>query len=288
MNNVQEPPPAFRALVRAALITFMITGGMVGLTYFVEGKTLATRAATSMAMPVGLAWIGSMLFTFWFTLRKQWSAGLAFGLIFALIYVTGNTYASSKFMTSVEWPEQTIPDTLAQPYRCAVVLGGGVMISPTGTAELGMDGERVFSAAQLFHADKISSIICTGATPDGLFNPCDVGRDLLLSAGIPDEAIFRILGENTTQEMQAMRDFLDNPPETFPADGEVILITSAFHMRRAMRLADKQDLDFVPYPCAFRTTVYDAFTPSRWVPTAESMGTFASALKERLAGLIGR
>ncbi|TWU56884.1 hypothetical protein Poly51_28020 [Rubripirellula tenax] len=260
----------------------------VGLSYVVEGSTYATRMATTMVMPVGLMWLASTFFAIVFGLRRMGSACLAFALISGLVFFTGNAYVVSSFMSSVEWPEDSVPTTLETPFRSVVVLGGGVSISPLGNPELSDDGERVFSAAQLFSAGRTRSIICTGATPDGRYNPSDVGRDLLLSTGIPDKVIYRVEGENTTQEMKAMRQFLDNPPEGFPTDGEVALITSAFHMRRAMRLAEVQGLAFLAYPVAFRSDADHGFEPHRLVPTAGSMADFSLALKERLAAIVGR
>ncbi len=288
MNQVESSPARSGALAYATILTLTISGGLVGLSYLVEGQTMATRTATAMVMPVGAVWMGSMLFAFWFAFQRQFLASMCFGVISMAVFVTGNSFASSKFMSTLQWPEQSLSLANDEPYRCAVVLGGCVMISPEGTAELSEDGERLFSAMQLYKAGKIQAIICTGATPDGRYNPSDVGRDLLMSSGIPDHVIFRVAGENTTQEMRALSEFFGDPPRTFPSEGETVLITSGFHMKRSMRLANREDLDFVPYPVAFRSSRDLGFAPHRWVPSAASMENFALALKERLAAWVGR
>ncbi len=279
---------AFKTLIIAIIVTLGFAAAFVALSYVIEGKTLATRTATSMAMPIGLAWLSSMCFALWFGLRRIWSAGFCFAMICALIYVTGNIYFSSRLMTQLEWPEQDIVTKRDKPFRCVVVLGGGMTVSSLGTPELGADGERIFSAAQLWHSGETVSIICTGATPDGRFNPGDIGKEVLLTTGVPEDVVYVVKGENTTQEMQILKELFQNPPADFPTAGEIALVTSAFHMRRAMRLAEAEGLEFVPFPCAFRTTVFGSFEPSRWIPVSEGTGNFALALKERLGMLVGR
>lgn len=281
-------PSPTKTFLAALMFVFCYAAGHVGLTYLMEGTTLATRTATALVMPAGLLWLISLGGMVWFALRRIWAASLLMAFVGAIVFFTGCGYFSSQMMAMLEWPEQAPPATKDQPLRTAVALGGGVSIGPNGNPELGLDGERIFSVAQLWHAGLTRSIIVTGATPEGRYNPCDVGRELLLTAGVPDEAIFRIKGENTTQEMQAMKDFLADPPPGFPSDGSIALVTSAFHMQRAMRLAKVQEIDFAPYPCAFRGSIYDGYAPSRWVPSSSSMSSFALALKENLAGLVGR
>ncbi|WP_218933653.1 YdcF family protein [Rubripirellula lacrimiformis] len=218
-------------------------------------------------------------------MQRQSLASFAFAVMCVMIYISGNGYVSSAMMDRLEWPEQAMPDEAVQ---AAVVLGGGMSATPDGTPELSRDGERIFSAAQLYHAGKVGAIICTGMSSDGVHNPSDDGRDALISAGVPSDVIFRIKGENTSQEMKSLRQFLDSPPAGFPPPGPILLVTSAFHMDRAMRLAASQDVEMLPFPCAFRGSVDRGFSPSRWIPGPDAMQNFGSALKEWLASLVGR
>ena len=65
-------------------------------------------------------------------------------------------------------------------------------------------------------------------------------------AGIPAERITQLGGMNTSQEMIELRQFLGEHP---PA--RVGLLTSAFHMPRAERLARKNGLQLTPIPAGF-------------------------------------
>jgi len=174
-----------------------------------------------------------------------------------------------------------------KPFRAVIVLGGGAGVTQQQTKELNREGERIFSAAQLWHAGLVSSVICTGSTPSSAEHPRDISAELLQSVGVPTEVIFKAPGENTIQEMQALKEFLEAPPSGFPESGEIGLITSAFHMRRAMRLASAKDLDFHPLPCGYRRA-YRGFSPKALIPDADAVAVFGSAFKEKLASLVGR
>lgn len=287
-KKTESKPSRFGPWVLALGLTLSIALGFVGLSWIIEGTTLARRTATSLAMPMGAIWLASVLFGLLHSFRGQFSAAIGFGFLSLLIFTFGNPYLSSCLMDRIQWPMVESIASTETPLRTVVALGGGVSISPGGIPEIGNDGERIFSSAQLWHAGLTQSIICTGATPDGVDNPSDVGKTLLLSAGVPESAIFTVGGETTTGEMNALEEFFETPPEGFPETGDIALCTSAFHMRRAMRLAEQREFDFKPYPCAFRGAKFDWLTPHRWVPVAGAALNIGLALKEELGMLMGR
>ncbi|NND98128.1 MAG: YdcF family protein, partial [Pirellulaceae bacterium] len=247
-----------------------------------------TRSATDLVLPIGLIWIGLFACAGYFALQKQWLASWLFAIMFATLGITGNRYVAFKFIQSVELPVQQPQATTDDPYRTVIVLGGGAELTRLSTAELNRDGERIFSAAQLWHAGLVSSIICTGSVPDGSGDPQHVGKELLESVGVPTAVIYTLPGENTSQEMLSLREFFDNPPDSFPESGDTALITSAFHIRRALRLAATQQLDFDPLPCGYRSENFSGFSPRALIPAAEAAESFGLVLKELLGGLVGR
>lgn len=261
---------------------------LVLLSYLVEGLQLATRSATDLVMPVGLIWVALFTGMVCFASQRIRPAAFFCAIGFLFVSITGNAYLSSKFIQSVEWPEVDPRATPDHPYRTVVVLGGGAGTTAERTPELHRDGERVFSAAQLWHAGLVSSIICTGSASDGIDHPRDIGTALLESVGVPSDVIYKVPGENTTQEMEGVKAFFADPPDGFPTAGDDALITSAFHLPRAMRLAQKYELDFDPLPCGYRSGFFSRFSPRDLIPKAEAAADFAAALKERLGGLVGR
>jgi uncharacterized SAM-binding protein YcdF (DUF218 family) len=281
-----------RESLRSAIISVAVGLGvasiLVLLAYLVDGSTIATRTATELAMPIGLTWIALLMATVYFGIRRQWVTCGMSGLLFVLVGVTGNQFLASKFAQSVELAERQPTATREHPYRTVVVLGGGATISPTRIPELNRDGERVFSAAQLWHDGLVASITCSGSDPSGDPSQREFYTELLTSVGVPRAAIFQVPGENTTQEMRELKRFLAEPPPGFPETGNIALITSAFHMQRALRLAQAQGLQFEPLPCGYRKTDFPRFSPRYLVPNAIAASDFATVLKEYLGGLVGR
>ncbi len=288
MNQAAQPSSVRRSAIIAMMSALAFAISLVLLSYVVEGATTATRSATDLVMPVGMIWIGLFACAAFFALQKQRAAAGLFATLFAVLGITANPYVASKFIESVEWPERQPTATIDQPYRTVVVLGGGADITSLQTEELNASGERIFSAAQLWHAGLASSIICTGSSSDGVGHPREIGANLLESVGVPKQVIFKVAGENTTQEMAGLQEFFDNTPPSFPEMGDIALITSGFHMRRAMRLAATRNLDFDPLPCGYRNEYFPRFSPRALIPNAEAADSFGLALKERLGGLVGR
>ena len=284
MKQDSQPVSLGRTGILAIFAGLVFAASLVLLSYFVEGLQLATRSATDLVMPVGLVWLGLFTARFGSACEESGRPPCCLQSGSCCCRSRPTPYVASTFIQSVEWSEQEPTATIDHPYRTVVVLGGGTKLTSKHTAELYRDGERVFSAAQLWHAGLASSIICTGSSSDGVGHPREIGANLLESVGVPKQVIFKVAGENTTQEMAGLQEFFDNTPPSFPEMGDIALITSGFHMRRAMRLAATRNLDFDPLPCGYRNEYFPRFSPRALIPNAEAADSFGLALKERLGG----
>ncbi len=108
-----------------------------------------------------------------------------------------------------------------------------------------------------------------------------IGRKLLQQVAVPKEAIHEIGGQTTFGEMVQLAKVVNSTER-------LGLITSAWHLKRALRLANAQGLRPDPLPADFRSppdmrpTILDLF------PDATSATLVQLAAKEWLAGLVGR
>ena len=84
--------------------------------------------------------------------------------------------------------------------------------------------------------------------------------------------------------MQNLRSWIDQQPDPTLRVG---IITSAYHLSRAMRLAAANGVLAEAVPANFRASKL-APSPSWVVPSADNLLHTAKALKEHVAGLIGR
>ncbi len=305
------PPPRghFPAWLLAILGTLAVAALFPLAAWSTVGISEAQRAATELAMPVGVAWLLVLAAAIGSAAAGQRAAALLWAGLWAAMLLL---FAAPVPGWATRWTEvlpREVPASARDPLAAVIVLGGGAGLDPLNRPELSGDGQRVFSAAQLWHAGQTRTIITTGRSPLGPGDPSRVGAALLESVGVPPEVVFQVPGENTAQEMQSLAEFFRDPPDAFreaagPTPGvlrssppggaagrrsAVGMITSASHMRRALRLAGTQDLAFTPLPCCFRRGSPDQrWTPRQWIPDSGGVESVSRALHEALAWLVGR
>ncbi len=146
-------------------------------------------------------------------------------------------------------------------------------------------------AAQLYHQKIADKFICTGqriATMNSSgVDPAETSRDILLKLGVPDSAIEVSDGQNTSEEMVALgQRFQDS-------NLRIGLLTSAWHLRRAMRLAEHNGLHPIPIPADFRSAanVEDLTTGQIvecMIPSSLALAVTCSSAKEYLGMLVGQ
>ena len=91
---------------------------------------------------------------------------------------------------------------------------------------------------------------------------------------------------NTAEEALAIRRLL-------PArQSRVLLVTNAFHMRRAQRLFERQGMQVLPFPVDFQARGRWAGPlwrdPTQWLPSAAALDDSSRALRELLGRLVYR
>lgn len=94
---------------------------------------------------------------------------------------------------------------------------------------------------------------------------------------------------NTAEEALAISQLLRPRARGNP---RVLLVTSAFHMRRAQRLFERQGLDVVPFPVDFQSRGVWAGSlwrdPTQWLPSARALDDSSRALRELLGRIVYR
>jgi uncharacterized SAM-binding protein YcdF (DUF218 family) len=106
---------------------------------------------------------------------------------------------------------------------------------------------------------------------------------ILQELGVPNDAILRLPGPvNTSQEIEKLAALCREQGWT-----HVGLITSAWHMRRAMRLADRQDFAPQPLPADFWSQSSPP-TILHVLPSGQAMFEVRMAAWEWLGSLVGR
>ena len=218
------------------------------------------------------------------TLRKRIACGLMLlGLTWVLIWSLPITtlYLGGKLETRYPF---RLPENIPSA-DVIVVLGGNIQANRENWFEpfnRATATDRVDWAAALYFAGRAPKILLSGAAYEGRVSEAQGMAKVLRQKGIPDSALIlenvsRNTYENTLLTQTALKD----------APGEqILLVTSALHMPRALATFRKQGLSAIPAGVAPQISLPDDYTLNPWLPHMRSLEASRTIIKEYL-GLFG-
>lgn len=187
---------------------------------------------------------------------------------------------------------RTRPPGPDEPLDCVIVLGGGTSQRWTGEAQLAGAGDRLATAIRLYHRGLVKRIIVTGDSLRGLptplfdsapaLDPSEQSRAILVESGIEASQIEELPGTNTFEEISALK----ARPELWQ-QARCGLITSQFHLPRAMSLAKRLDVQVIPITSDVRSRVGNWYLRD-CVPSGEGLAQTELILREWMGMAIGR
>ena len=167
------------------------------------------------------------------------------------------------------------------PKADAIVLLGGATSGLTHGGDMGNMNEsadRIITTLKLFKLGKAPLMIVTGGATNGGVSEASLMRDILELMGIPLEAI--ILEEkavDTKQNAEFTAKILHDQQVS-----KILLVTSAYHMRRAKWIFDRtlgSDVEVIPVASDHQRSIADPIL-SRWIPSVRDLSRTSFAIKE--------
>ena len=217
---------------------------IVGWTISPAGIALALVVASALAMAFRRAKIARILTIGAFGWLWLWSTPVVSRWV-------GATLESAYLVKG------RVPRVETFPTADAIVLLGGSMGIDTALsdyAEMWTSADRVWQASRLYKAARAPKIIITSPG-------CELStKGLLMDFGVPTNAI-AVLREprNTEQEAKCVaKCFIANQePATNSSQSKVLLVTSAWHMKRAMLMFEKyaSAVEVIPAPADFENSM---------------------------------
>ena len=216
--------------------------------------------------------------------RRPTLAGAVVFIALASTWALSTHFVAETFLRSLESRYPTILPADA-PQADAIVVLGGYLHSPGGThafSELNESGDRLWMGAQLFRAAKAPLVLLTGGNVP-MFRGHSVSealaaKDLLQAWGVPGAAILVETESRNTRENAT----LSSPILAGKGARRLLLVTSAFHMPRAVAIFRRAGMDVTPVPTDYQSGWDDGDLPFRVLPDAESMYKSNLALREWL------
>ena len=234
-----------------------------------------------LLLPLGLILVFSIIYAI-----KKRSSILLFPTIFISFF--GNGITSEFLWRYIESPWVRLSVEEMPNAQAIVVLSQRRHLPPGNTKiiEWWHDPDRFMAGLMLLKAKKAEKIIFTGGSspyltelpPEG-----NVYKQEAISFGVePNKILTTRPVTNTMEESKAVKSILGNKKST------ILLVTSAFHMKRAKRLFEKQSINVIPYPVDFKSSKYfgkeKLLNPYNIFPNAGSLNLTSKAIRE----IIGR
>jgi uncharacterized SAM-binding protein YcdF (DUF218 family) len=199
-------------------------------------------------------------------------------LLAVLLYSFSIQPAADLLLIPLEYAYK--PPTLAEVKagNAYVVLGGGVNdfapdIDGEGTLSSGAL-PRLICAYRLYKIDK-KPIILSGGKIFERRSEAEVSKRMLLSLGVNEKDIFmEAKSKDTFENAKYVKELSEKH-----GINRIVLITSAFHMKRSMLLFDKFFKETIPCPTGYSTSKikYDLLS---YLPNAGNIEGITIALKE--------
>ncbi|MDG3042438.1 YdcF family protein [Roseicyclus marinus] len=204
-------------------------------------------------------------------------------LTFFLFLMTTNPILANRAIAYLERDFPPKPLATIEPLDHVVVLSGMIraVVTEDGTLiyEFGEAVDRFAAGLNLLASGQADTLILTrGQLPWSTGRPeGEVLRDIALAHGIdPENILLTTPAQNTAEEAQAIAEMLHN-------GARIGLVTSAFHMPRALQVFRSQGLDPRPIAVDYRQD-YDAMTFMDVIPSAAALDDISLFTRE----MIGR
>jgi uncharacterized SAM-binding protein YcdF (DUF218 family) len=194
-------------------------------------------------------------------------------------------WVAQALMGRLEVPALPAPGA-AGPARAIVILAGGVS---RGAPEWGGETVSLFTLQRLRYGAWLARqtqlpVLITGAAPrEGRRGEAAMMREVLANE-------FGIAVRWTDEQAGTTAGNAREAAALLHADGirQVVLVTSAFHMPRAMHAFERAGLQVLPAPTGFFGHTDGVFEWGDLVPSGDALRTSYVALREMAAGLMYR
>ena len=201
-------------------------------------------------------------------------------LSLTLFIVFSNGLLFNECLLLWEKPATLISD-LDSDYTLAVVLGGTTDVNrePKDRLFFNDGADRVTHALNLYHTGKVKKILFTGGNARLFEDPNRDNSpifDFYVMCGVdPDDIIIESASRNTHENALFVKELLKEQT------GKIVLITSAFHMRRAEGCFKNVGLNVTGFSTDFKTLLpKDRFGFNVFAPSPNILSSWNFLIKE--------
>ena len=240
---------------------------------------ILSKAIDFFIMPFSIFFLLSI---FAFCVKKYKTKKILLFIAFTWLFATSNKYLVNRAFLCWEHKISNISD-LQKTYDVGIVLSGGLTNHVFGSDHpmLGNHADRFSEAFLLYKAGKIKKILITGTSTTYLIKAKKgevlQASQLLIMWGVkPEDIILEEKARNTHENAAFVAKILSSK---FP-DGRYLLITSAFHMRRAQGCFEKSKVITDPFSADFYGGNFSFSIKDLLIPDPDAASSFELLWRE--------
>jgi uncharacterized SAM-binding protein YcdF (DUF218 family) len=218
---------------------------------------------------------------------RQLRVGLRlFYLAFAIALVSGSPLSSELYRRH---EYQNLPVELGQlpTVDAIVLLGGDVGLPLYPRVDSEIMGNRTLHTFRLYKAGKAKLILISGGNvfpQTNVYGESYYSAALLSEWGIPNDVIVvEPNSRNTYENAVETKKLL----ESLQVD-KILLVTSAFHMPRALATFRTVGIDAIPAPSSYLIVNVSKPAIFEWIPSLSNLGKMQRVIHEKLGILVYR
>ncbi len=218
-----------------------------------------------------------IFFGFWFFFKKNGKAALFNFLMGVLVWLVSTAPVSDAMLKGLESraeiPRNPKGDVI-------ILLGGGVYdgvpdFSGVG-APSGEMAERLIAAVRLQKKLRIPIIVSGGKVFEDKKAEAPIVKRFLLDLGVSsDKIITEEKSRDTFENVRYTKEICSQKGFRKP-----IVVTSAFHMRRAVTCFETAGMKVLPFPSGYKTWQGKKYGWEDYMPGAGNLSNASAALKE--------
>ena len=241
------------------------------------------RTVEALIYPVGFIWLALLIGTIVFYRRKQKGAALFCAILCVFVYVIGATPLPEFLMAQLEKPYINTTVANAAPADAVIVLGGYINASSHDSFGFSFTSatDRMITGVEMLRQRKARALILGGGPTRFEGERTSEGHrvaNFLKTWKVGEgEVIGLDACMSTREEAERVKVLMEERKWT-----NLVLVTSAFHMTRAMATFQKVGIKTRPVACDFEAmpVMESDTTAFRLVPIIDHIRTLSLYLHE--------
>jgi uncharacterized SAM-binding protein YcdF (DUF218 family) len=229
------------------------------------------------------SWILILLILMWISHSKKTKKRVLILILFiALLF--SNFFLYSKVVLA--WQPEPVTLAPGKTYTVGILLGGMAGFDPQGRGYFNESADRFIEAQKLYRQGFIKKILISGGSALLIGTEpkeADFLKDQLIANGV---AVTDILVENNSRNTYENAIFSKRILDSMQLKGPYVLITSAIHLPRSIKVFTKAGLPVVPYPSDYRGIESHYSLKDILIPDLSLFKNWSNLLKEMIGIIV--